>query len=131
MLEALDKVPLQRAVIDHISKPAIAKHSMDPWRSLMTALADRGLYCKLSGMITEDDQKSWTAQSLRPYVQHTVDCFGWDRIIFGSDWPVCLLAGSYDDVISALKDALGSQMGEDRERKLFGENARSFYKLST
>lgn len=131
VLEALDKVPLRRAVIDHISKPAIAKRVMDPWRSLMAALADRGLYCKLSGMITEDDHKSWSAQSLRPYVQHTVDCFGWDRIIFGSDWPVCLLAGSYEDVISALKAALGNQMDKDRERKLFGENARTFYKLST
>lgn len=131
VLEALDKVPLRRAVIDHISKPEIAKRMMEPWRSLMAELADRGLYCKLSGMATEDDRHNWSAQSLRPYIQHAVDCFGWDRIIFGSDWPVCLLAGSYDEVVSALTAALGNQMDDDAERNLFGENAKKFYKLTS
>lgn len=130
VLDALDKVPLRRAVIDHISKPEIAKRVMEPWRSLMAELADRGLYCKLSGMATEDDHDNWSAQSLQPYIQHSVDCFGWDRIIFGSDWPVCLLAGSYDDVVAALKAALANRMDDDTERKLFGENARKFYKLT-
>jgi L-fuconolactonase len=59
-----------------------------------------------------------------------VNCFGWDRVLFGSDWPVCLLAASYDDVLSVLKAALGTQMDDDAERKLFGENARRFYKLT-
>lgn len=131
VLDALDKVPLRRAVVDHISKPEIAKRVMEPWGSLMAELADRGLYCKLSGMATEDDRDNWSAQSLRPYIQHAVDCFGWDRILFGSDWPVCLLAGSYDEIVSALKAALGSQMDDDAERKLFGENAKKFYKLTT
>lgn len=131
VLEALDKVPLRRAVIDHISKPEIAKRMIEPWRSLMAELADRGLYCKLSGMATEDDRHNWSAQSLRPYIQHAVDCFGWDRIIFGSDWPVCLLAGSYDEVVSALTAALGNQMDDDAERNLFGENAKKFYKLTS
>jgi L-fuconolactonase len=131
VLEALDKVPLRRAVIDHISKPEIAKRMIEPWRSLMAELADRGLYCKLSGMATEDDRHNWSAQSLRPYIQHAVDCFGWDRIIFGSDWPVCLLAGSYDEVVSALTAALGNQMEDDAERNLFGENAKKFYKLTS
>jgi L-fuconolactonase len=130
VLEALDQVPLRRAVVDHISKPEIARRVMDPWRALMAELAERGLFCKLSGMVTEDDHVHWTAQSLQPYIQHTVDCFGWDHVMFGSDWPVCLLAASYDDVVSALKAALGSQMDADAERKLFGENAGRFYKLT-
>jgi L-fuconolactonase len=129
VLDALDRVPLRRAVIDHISKPEIANHVMDPWRSLMVELADRGLYCKLSGMVTEDDHNNWSAQSMQPYVQHAVECFGWDRVLFGSDWPVCLLAGSYDDVVSVLKSALGNQMDDNAESKLFGENAKRFYKL--
>jgi L-fuconolactonase len=103
---------------------------MDPWRSLMAEIADRGLYCKLSGIVTEDDPNNWSTQSLQPYIQHAVDCFGWDRVLFGSDWPVCLLAASYDDVVSVLKAALGHQMDDDAERKLFGENARRFYKLT-
>lgn len=131
VLKALDVVPLRRAAVDHISKPQIAKHVMDPWRSLIAELAERGLYCKLSGMVTEDDHKNWSAQSLQPYIRHAVDCFGWDRILFGSDWPVCLLAGTYEDVISVLKTALEDDLDADRERKLFGENARRFYKLTT
>jgi L-fuconolactonase len=130
VLKALDQVPLRRAVVDHISKPEIARRVMDPWRSLMAELAGRGLFCKLSGMVTEDDHAHWSAQSLQPYIQHAVESFGWDRVMFGSDWPVCLLAGSYDDTVSALKTALGSQMDDDSERKLFGENAARFYKLT-
>jgi L-fuconolactonase len=130
VLEALDQVPLRRAVVDHISKPEIARRVMDPWRPLMAELAERGLFCKLSGMVTEDDHNNWSAHSLQPYIQHAVDCFGWDHVMFGSDWPVCLLAASYDDVVSTLKAALGSQMDADAERKLFGENAGRFYKLT-
>lgn len=130
VLKALDQVPLRRAVVDHISKPEIARRVMDPWRSLMAELGGRKIFCKLSGMVTEDDHAHWSAQSLQPYIQHAVECFGWDRVMFGSDWPVCLLAASYDDVVSALKTALGSQLDEDTERKLFGENAGRFYKLT-
>ena len=131
VLQALDEVLLHRAVIDHISKPEIAKGILDPWRSLMAQLADRGLYCKLSGMVTEADHQHWSAETLRPYIQHAVDCFGWDRVLFGSDWPVCLLAGSYDDVVDALKTVLAGQMDAAAERRLFGENAHKFYKLSS
>jgi L-fuconolactonase len=81
-------------------------------------------------MVTEDDPNNWSAKSLQPYLQHAVNCFGWDRVLFGSDWPVCLLAASYDDVVSVLKASLGNQMEDDAERKLFGENARRFYKLT-
>jgi L-fuconolactonase len=131
VLQALETVGPMRAVVDHISKPEIRLQKVEPWKKYIAQLAQhKDLYCKLSGMITEADPQNWSAETLRPYIDHVVDCFGWDRVIFGSDWPVCLLAGSYDQVVQALIDALGSRMGEAEERKLFGENATRFYKLN-
>jgi L-fuconolactonase len=120
-----------RAVIDHISKPEIREGKLEPWKQLMAQAAQhKNLHCKLSGMITEADPRHWSADDLRPYIEHTVDCFGWDRVIFGSDWPVCLLAGSYDQVIQTLIEVLGPRMDAKSEEKLFGRNAFNFYKLS-
>jgi L-fuconolactonase len=130
VLQALEATLQIRGVIDHISKPEIRAKTIEPWKRLIAQAAQHdNLYCKLSGMITEDDHLHWSAEDLRPYIEHTVDCFGWDRILFGSDWPVCLLAGSYDQVIQTLIDILGPRMNEEAERKLFGENAARFYKL--
>jgi L-fuconolactonase len=86
--------------------------------------------CKLSGMITEADQQHWTPDDLRPYIDHVVQCFGFDRVMFGSDWPVCLCAGSYSQVIGALREVLSSQLNNETEPKLFGGNAIRFYKLT-
>jgi L-fuconolactonase len=130
VLEVLEVIPNLRAVVDHISKPEIKNRKLDPWRSLMAEAAKHpGLHCKLSGIITEADHKTWTAEDLRPYIEHIVECFGHERVMFGSDWPVCLLAGSYDQVIAALQAVLQPQLGEDREGGIFGDNAASFYKL--
>lgn len=129
--EALDKTGPMRAVIDHISKPEIKNHTLEPWKQLLQQLAQHDtLFCKLSGMITEADHAHWTPEDLRPYIEHAVNCFGWDRVIFGSDWPVCLLAGSYDQVMNAVSDVLRPRMNDEAERKLFGLNAMNFYKLS-
>jgi L-fuconolactonase len=131
VLKALERVGPMRAVIDHISKPEIRSQTLEPWKTYIAQLGQHpNLYCKLSGMITEADHQNWSAETLLPYINHVVDCFGWDRVIFGSDWPVCLLAGRYDQVVQALTDALGSRMGETEERKLFGENAAHFYELN-
>ena len=120
-----------RAVIDHISKPEIKAKKLEPWKQLMADAARHdGLYCKLSGMITEADHLQWSAEDLRPYIEHVVDCFGWDRVIFGSDWPVCLLAGTYDQVVEALTEVLRPRMDGPSEDKLFGKNAADFYKLN-
>ena len=81
-------------------------------------------------MITEADHLHWSAEDLRPYIEHVVDCFGWDRVIFGSDWPVCLLAGSYNQVVEALIEVLRPRMDHPSEDKLFGMNAAHFYKLT-
>lgn len=128
--EALEKTGPMRAVIDHISKPEIKNHVLEPWKGLLQQLAQhQTLYCKISGMITEADHTHWTPEDLRPYIEHAVDCFGWDRVILGSDWPVCLLAGSYDQVVDAVSEVLRPRMNEEAERKLFGLNAMNFYKL--
>ncbi len=130
VLQSLDAVGPMRAVIDHISKPEIRSQILEPWKSYIAQLAKhQNLFCKLSGMITEADHRNWSAKTLQPYVEHVVDSFGWDRLLFGSDWPVCLLAGSYDQVVQLIKDILGSRMDETIESKLFGGNAARFYKL--
>jgi L-fuconolactonase len=130
VLQALEAVGPMRAVIDHVSKPEIRERKLEPWKRLIAQTSqNKNLFCKLSGMITEADHLHWRAEDLRTYIEHIVDCFGWDRVIFGSDWPVCLLAGSYDQVIQALLDVLGPRMDEEAERRLFGKNAARFYKL--
>jgi len=132
VLKVLEAVGPMRAVIDHISKPEIRLQKLEPWKTYVAQLAQHGnLRCKLSGMITEADHQDWSTETLRPYIDHVVDCFGWDRVIFGSDWPVCLLAGSYDQVVQVLTDVLGTRMGEMEERKLFGQNAALFYNLNS
>ena len=75
-------------------------------------------------MITEADHAHWTPEDLRPYIDHVVDCFGWDRVIYGSDWPVCTLAGNYDQVINGLTKSLRSRMDAAAEKKLFGMKRR-------
>lgn len=126
--KALDLVPGLRAVIDHISKPEIKVQKMEPWKTLLGEVARyEHVYCKLSGMVTEADHRNWTVEDLRPYVEHAVDCFGWDRVMFGSDWPVCRLAAEYQQVVAALIEALGPHLNDKSERKLFGTNAARFY----
>ena len=130
VLQVLQSVPRLRAVIDHISKPEIRAGKLEPWGSRITRLAGHpNLYCKLSGMITEADHLHWSTDDLRPYVEHVVESFGFNRVMFGSDWPVCLCAGSYDQVIDALNTILSSRLNEETGQRLFGENAVQFYKL--
>ncbi len=132
ILQTLDSVPQLRAVIDHISKPEICAAKLDPWRELMKRASQHpNLFCKLSGMITEADHQRWSVNDLHPYVEHVVECFGFDRVMFGSDWPVCLLAGSYDQVIDALCEILAPKLTEETEHEVFGLNAVRFYKLKT
>lgn len=122
-----ERVPELRMVIDHIAKPLIAARRMDGWAEDMEAAAKIAqVYCKLSGMITEDDPHGWKADHLRPYVQHVISQFGPDRLMFGSDWPVCTLAGTWKEVLAAFTQAVGPQSIEARE-KLLGGTAARFY----
>jgi L-fuconolactonase len=127
--ELADRVAGLPMVIDHIAKPLIASHVMEPWaRDMETAAKIPGMHCKLSGMITEADHERWSADDLRPYVGHVLKLFGPDRLMFGSDWPVCLLAGSWKQVLAAFTQACGAMPNEERE-KILGETARKFYRL--
>jgi L-fuconolactonase len=128
-IELVDKVPKLRMVIDHIAKPLIAKRQMDGWAQDMERIAKApNLFVKLSGMITEAEPKAWTSDHLRPFVQHTYKLFGPDRCMFGSDWPVCLLAGIWKEVLAAFTQALGPLPQETRN-KVVGETAARFYDL--
>jgi L-fuconolactonase len=123
------KFPDLKMVIDHLAKPKIKDHSMETWKdALIAASKFPNVFCKLSGMVTEADWKKWTAADLKPYVQLALDKFGPDRLMFGSDWPVCLLAASYERVVEALREALGPITAAERE-KIFGGTAIRFYEL--
>ena len=116
-------------VIDHLSKPHIKDHRTDDWLPNFKAAAKfPNVYCKLSGMITEADWQRWTAGDLRPYVQSALELFGPERLMFGSDWPVCELAGSYQQVFDALNEALGP-LSEHERQAIFGGTATCFYGL--
>jgi L-fuconolactonase len=124
-----ERVPGLSMVIDHIAKPLIAERVMEPWARDMEPVAEiPGMHCKLSGMITEADHNNWSADDLRPYVQHVLKLFGPDRLMFGSDWPVCLLAGSWKQVLAAFTQACGAMPSAERE-KILGETAQEFYRL--
>jgi len=124
-----EKLPSLRMVIDHIAKPCIADRIFDGWAQNMERIAKiPSVHVKLSGMITEAKHDSWKSEDLRPYVQHVVNLFGPDRLMFGSDWPVCLLAGSWKEVLAAFTQALGPRQ-EDFRLKILGDTAAKFYNL--
>ena len=120
-------------VIDHIAKPNIKRGVLEPWRrDLRLASENPRVLCKLSGMITEADVEAWKPDDLTPYVEAALEAFGTERVMFGSDWPVSTLAGSYDQVYSALQHALRQVLGDpdkDVERAIFHGNAQRFYSL--
>ena len=128
VLSVLERVPNLRAVIDHIAKPLIKDQIFEPWEAHISEIAQHeNVYCKLSGMVTEADHANWTPADLKPYVDHTVECFGLERVMFGSDWPVSLLAARYDAVIGALEEILGPSLDEASMANVFGGNAGRFY----
>ncbi|MCP2247940.1 amidohydrolase family protein [Lentzea aerocolonigenes] len=122
---ALGNVPF---VVDHCSKPAIGS-GVGEWAELIRSLAaHENVTCKLSGLVTEADWKSWTVADLRPYFEVVLDAFGADRLMFGSDWPVCLLAASYDEWLSAAQE-LTSELSPDEQAAIFSGTARRVYGL--
>lgn len=124
-----DVLPEAQFVLDHIAKPRIAAGQMEPWRALIEELARRdNVVCKLSGMITEAAWDSWTIDDLRPYVDVVLNAFGPDRLMFGSDWPVCLLAGSYGDVVNAA-ETLTAELSESERAMIFAGTAKRIYGL--
>lgn len=126
--QLLARHPSLRVVIDHGSKPVIRDGLIDGWAADMAALAkDTNAYCKLSGIVTEA-KPDWTTEDLRPYVQHLLDTFGPDRLIWGSDWPVCTLASTYERWLETTQDLL-SELTDDERAAIMGGNAAKAYRL--
>ena len=116
-------------VIDHLSKPKIKDQNILDWSlDLRRAATFPNIYCKLSGMVTEADWKNWKPADLKPYVEIALEAFGPERCMFGSDWPVCELAGSYETVFSTLRE-LTQTLSPSEQKLIFGETAKRFYRL--
>ncbi len=128
-IETARALPALQFVLDHIAKPRISDGKDPEWQQHMPALAALpNVAVKLSGMVTEANWASWTPADLRPFVASVVEWFGIERLLFGSDWPVCLLAASYDRVVRGLEEALGP-MSSGEAARIFGLNAVSVYHL--
>ncbi|MBR1140293.1 MAG: amidohydrolase family protein [Bradyrhizobium sp.] len=121
--------PQAHFVLDHAAKPPIANGFDQNWADRIAELAACGnVWCKISGLATEAIWRDWNAERLSPYVAHVARCFGPDKLIFGSDWPVCLLAGHYGAIKQALEHCL-TQLGSDIRNKAFGPNTIAAYRL--
>lgn len=128
--ELVSSFPYQKFVIDHLAKPLIRQGVLDGWEKDICALAQyENVYCKLSGMVTEADWHNWTQQDLEPYLDAIVNAFGTRRIMYGSDWPVCLLAASYQQTYEIVEQYFSS-FSEDEQGLIFGGNAVDFYQIN-
>jgi L-fuconolactonase len=127
--EVAQHCPELPLVVDHLAKPPIARNKIKEWLATLEPVAALpNIHCKLSGLVTEADWTSWQPNDLRPYVDCALELFGVDRLMFGSDYPVCLLAATYDRVLDAFQETLTGLSEPDRE-KIFSTNAARFYRL--
>lgn len=121
--------PHQKFIIDHLAKPPIKQKEIASWREDINAIAKhKNVSCKLSGMVTEGHWKLWKADDFTPYMDVVVEAFGVDRIVYGSDWPVCLVAATYGETVAIVKDYFASFSAAE-QAKIFGKNATRFYNL--
>ena len=128
-VELVKKCPKTQFVIDHIAKPNIKEHVLEPWRAQMKEMAALpNTVCKVSGVLTEADHDHWSIGDVRPYIEHVLEVFGEDRVLFGGDWPVLLLAGTYPRWVQVV-DEITAKWGDGAKRKLWGGNARKVYRL--
>ena len=123
------KCPRVQFILDHCGVPQVKEQVLDPWRAQITELSNfPNVACKVSGLIAYGDPANWTAEDLRPFIDHVIASFGWDRVMFGSDWPVCNLTASYKQWVETLL-SLTHAAGEANQRKLFHDNAIRIYRL--
>jgi len=128
-LEMVRRCPEVAFILDHIAKPPIKAGVSDPWRQELRQMAVLpNVVCKLSGLTTEADHRTWTPEQLRPYIDHVMDCFGPDRVMYGGDWPVSELAGAYVRWLEVL-DWATARLSPAEKRKLFRDNAIRAYRL--
>lgn len=121
--------PDQKFVIDHIAKPNIKEKNIDGWKKELEVIARyENVYCKISGMVTEADRHNWQPEDFIPYLDIVVNAFGIKRIMYGSDWPVCMVAGGYERMVNIVRNYFSSYSKEEQDL-FFGKNATQFYDL--
>lgn len=129
VIRMVEMCPDVRFVLDHIGKPAIKDGQMEPWRTNLSALARHdNVWCKISGVATEADHRTWTPEQLRPYISHAIDAFGFGRVMFGGDWHVSELAVSYPRWVEVV-DWVVEGASADEKHRLYRDNAASFYRF--
>ena len=129
-IDLVSKCPSTQFVLDHCGVPRVKERDLDPWRNHISEIAKApNVVCKISGLVAYADPKDWRAADLQPFVEHVITSFGWDRVLFGSDWPVCTLSASFAQWVNTLQ-ALTQAAGESRRKKLFHDNAMRVYRLS-
>ncbi len=129
VIELVRQCPEVTFILDHIGKPGIKAGLLDPWRAELRQLSGFGnVWCKLSGVATEADLETWTPAALRPYIDHTLDCFGPGRVLFGGDWPVSTLATDYPRWVSVIDEALRGCSAEELQR-IYVDNAERVYRI--
>ncbi len=129
VLEFVKQCPDQPFVIDHLAKPKIKDGEISAWQKDIQEVAKfDNVHCKISGMVTEANWELWKPEDLYPYIDVVIDAFGVDRVMYGSDWPVCQVAASYDQVIDVVENYT-SDFSDEEKSKIFGVNAESFYNI--
>ncbi len=129
VVEFIRRFPQQPFVIDHLAKPYIKDKKVSEWKKDIQKVAQlSNVYCKLSGMVTEADWNNCTINDFKPYIDIALESFGIDKVMFGSDWPVCLLAASYQQCCEVL-EVNTAHLSADDKKKLWGQNAIQFYNL--
>ena len=129
-IQLVSKCPDVVFILDHCGVPQVKERNLDPWRSHIREIAKfSNVSCKMSGLVAYADPAKWSEDDLRPFVDHVIASFGWDRVLFGSDWPVCTLSASYKQWVEALQ-TITQGAGEVNQRKLFYDNAVRIYRLT-
>ena len=128
-IHLVKQCPRVTFILDHCGVPQVKEKVLDPWRQHLRELSGfPNVNCKISGLVAYADPETWTDKDLRPFVEHAVECFGWERVMFGSDWPVCTLSTTLRKWVETLSDLTQKESPENRH-KLFYENARRIYRL--
>jgi len=129
-IQLVSKCPDVVFILDHCGVPPVKEKQLDRWRAHITEMAKfSNVSCKISGLVAYADPARWTVEDLRPFVNHVIATFGWDRVLFGSDWPVCTLSASYQQWVEALQ-VITKGAGNLNQRKLFYDNAIRVYRLA-
>ncbi|MCU1242488.1 MAG: amidohydrolase [Candidatus Acidoferrum typicum] len=130
-IDLVTQFPEQPFVVDHLAKPEIKPAKIWPWTAQMREIAqNKNVFCKISGLVTEADWKHWKADDFKPYLDVVFSAFGADRLMFGSDWPVCLVAATYSQVKQLIDNYVKGFSQSDKD-KIFGGNAAHFYGVKT